>query len=153
MDQVLTFLQLLSAFDALGWFKGLTFIGVSQWVLVAACWWVIIGAGIIGPLFVGYVFLTHLDKVKKANGNRLPAFIWLVSFLPALIAVLCDVTFHLGWGSVIFWDFLPREWTLSQRMTRYWDGPAGYRRDVVRWVKLNTLIDSFDFRGLHIGSK
>jgi hypothetical protein len=150
VDQIVSFLQLISAFDALGWFGDLRFINTAQWALVVGCWWVIIGAGLLGPLFVGYVFLTHLDKVKKANGNKLPGLVWLISTLPAVVSGICDVAFNVGWGTIIFMD-LPRELTLSQRMSRYWKGPDDWRREVVVWAKVNSLIDSFDFRGQHIG--
>jgi hypothetical protein len=148
MDQLLAFIQLASSL-----LRGVTFIDAAQLVFVVFAWWLIIGAGIIGPLFVGYVFVTHLDKVKKANGNKLPPFVWIISLAPAIVTVILDVVFHLGWGWALFMDFIPHEWTLSQRMTRLWDTDTGTRREIVGWIKRNTLIDSFDFRGMHIGNK
>jgi hypothetical protein len=48
MEQTLAIVQLMSTFNALEWLNGLAPISVTQWMLVAACWWVIIGIGMTG---------------------------------------------------------------------------------------------------------
>lgn len=100
-------------------------------------------------LFRAYVFCTHMDKVKRAHSNTLPPLVWVLSFDTGIGGALLDFYCQLSFTKY-FLD-LPREMTLSQRMTRYWKGEDGWRRRIVGRIKDETLIDAFDRRGQHIG--
>lgn len=103
-------------------------------------------------LWIGYVFVTNLDRVRAINGGKLPPFVWFLSAGAVMIAVSADIIFQIFYGTVIFLD-IPRELTLSQRMSRYWNedpNDTNWRKLVVGWVKKQTLIDLFDRTGNHI---
>lgn len=107
-------------------------------------------------LFVGYVFYTGVDRVRWASGRRLPGFVWLLSSLALWTAAKVDVYVNFSLATKLFVALPPwGKWTLSQRMTYYWDNlpPDSRRRRLVVWIKDNTWIDRFDRTGQHIGNK
>ena len=131
---------------------------MSHFIPLILTAYVLIGLWMAERLAIGFVFLTHLDKVKKENGNVLPRAIWIAGAKTAVKTAIIDVLFNLFYGSIILVS-IPRlwgkqtDWTFSQHLSRYWnDDPSdsSYRKLVGKWVKDNLWIDKFDYTGLHI---
>lgn len=104
------------------------------WILVA-----------IYALWIHYVAIMNLDRARKAGTMSVTT--WILSAPLLVIGVLLDVVIHALIGTLIFWD-LPREWTLSQRLTRYFHG-NGWRQKVAAWIGV-VLLNPFDPEGDHI---
>lgn len=98
-------------------------------------------------MWVGYLALTNLERVRVAQGltkpQRLLAGVLL--FIFGLLDVLLNWTF-----CVLLFLELPREITVSRRCTRHFKAD-GWRGDVARWLGRHAL-DPFDHRGAHINA-
>lgn len=106
-------------------------------------------------LMVLFAAVTHLQKlIKSAPADKPPKFM-LALFAGAIwLVVKVDIYVNLSVGTKLFlrpprW----KDWTLSKRMSYYWDHypEQHWCRRIVGWLKVNTWIDRFDYRGLHIG--
>jgi hypothetical protein len=144
MDQVLTMLQAMSV---LGWLPDLTLIEWLQWLLIVVVASVPVDMLAARRLFWGFAAATHIDKVRRATGG-MTTLQWLLCWdsgiATALLDVYCQVSF-----TKYFWD-IPREVTLSKRLTRYLEGPDCRNKRIAEAVRDQTKIDSFDWRGKHL---
>lgn len=97
-----------------------------------AFWFVYIG--VMG------IYRAHLD------GRLVGVTKWLC--VPAVVlGVLMDVAANIVLASLIFVE-LPKEWLVTQRLTRYLNGEYGWRTRVAATVCVN-LLDIFDPTGKH----
>ena len=131
----------------------------------AAAWpwlmWVLLGNLVMDVvsvplLMVLYAALTHVQKISKASEDAPPKFM-VVLFVGALwLALKVDVYVNYSVGTKLF-AAVPKwgDWTLSQRMSYYWDNlpETSRRRKLVGWIERNTWLNRYDWRGQHIGSK
>lgn len=99
----------------------------------------------IHALWVHYVAIMNLDRARKAG--KMTAVTWFLSAPILVIGLILDVVVHAVIGTLVFWD-LPREWTLSQRLTRYFHG-NGWRQKVAAWIGV-VLLNPFDPEWDHI---
>lgn len=99
-------------------------------------------------LFWGYAAATHIDKVRRSNGGKMTKLQWWLSWDSGVSTVLLDVYCQVSF-SKYFLD-IPRELTLSQRLTRYLGGPDGRNKRIAETIRDETTIDSFDWRGKHL---
>lgn len=134
MDQLLAFLQ--TAFSPI-------------WIGVALLANVALDLVAARRLFRGYVFVTHVDKARRAAPTqRLTKVQWLLSWDAGIGAALWDFYCQASY-SKYFLD-LPRESTLSKRLTRYLEGPDCRNKRVAEFIRDETGIDFFDYRGKHL---
>lgn len=102
--------------------------------------------GTVYVLWLFYLAAMNLRRAKEAG--RLTRLV-LVLALPILVlAIAIDVAVNLVLASVVFFD-RPREWTVSERLSRYLVGPSVWRAEVALWVGAH-LLDPFDPSGSHL---
>lgn len=99
-------------------------------------------------LFWGYAAATHIDKVRRSNGGKMTKLQWLLCWDSGIATAVLDVYCQISF-SKYFLD-IPRELTLSKRLTRYLDGPDGRNKRIAETIRDETKIDSFDWRGKHL---
>lgn len=139
-----SFLQAVDWADAWPWMK---------WALLGNLVLDIVSVPI---LMVLYAALTHLQKLSE-QWKEPPTKFQISMFAGALWWTL-KIDFYVNYsvGTKLF-GALPKwgDWTLSQRMSYYWDNlPESSRcRKLVGWIERNTWLNRMDYRGLHIGSK
>jgi hypothetical protein len=99
-------------------------------------------------LYWGYAAATHIDKVRRATDGKLTKLQWLLladsGLLTAFLDIYCQISF-----TKYFWD-VPRETTLSKRLTRYLNGPDGRNKRIAETLRDELHIDNFDWRGKHL---
>ena len=98
-------------------------------------------------LWVHYVAVMRLLMVLK-DGN-LTKTATVFGYLAVAVGLVLDVVFHVIVGSILFWE-LPREYTLSARLTRLSKMGYGWR---ARWALAirTALLDFIDSKGVHTG--
>jgi len=105
--------------------------------------WIFPAASVI--MWVGYLALTNLERVRVAQGLTKPqrALAGVLLLIFGTLDVLLNWTF-----CVLLFLELPQEATVSRRCTRHFKDD-GWRGDVARWLGRHAL-DPFDHRGAHI---
>lgn len=98
-------------------------------------------------MWVGYLALTNLERVRVAQGLTKPQR--LLAGVLLLIFGTLDVLLNWTFCVLLFLE-LPREMTVSRRCTRHFKAD-GWRGDVARWLGRHAL-DPFDHRGAHINA-
>ena len=98
-------------------------------------------------MWVGYLALTNLERVRVAQGLTKPQR--LLAGVLLLIFGTLDVLLNWTFCVILFLE-LPREMTVSRRCTRHFK-VDGWRGDVARWLGRHAL-DPFDHRGAHINA-
>jgi hypothetical protein len=106
---------------------------------------VLLTLGSLYALWALYLAAMALDRARRAGALSLPAKV--LGYPLALFAFAFDVAVNLTLGTLLLLD-RPREWTLSERLTRLGNGPAGWRRGLARFV-CTRLLDTFDPTGRH----
>lgn len=99
-------------------------------------------------LYWGYAAATHIDKVRRETDGKLTKLQWFLTadsgILTAFLDIYCQISF-----TKYFWD-IPRETTLSKRLTRYLAGPEGRNKRIAETLRDELHIDNFDWRGKHL---
>lgn len=97
-------------------------------------------------LWVLYVFVMSLKRVREQGLLSNTALVCGSAL--AVPAVVIDVAVNITIRTVLFLD-IPREWTLSSRLSRYWEGEPCWRRSISAWIA-TALLNPFDPSGKHI---
>lgn len=108
---------------------------------------------ILGSIYAFYIlwiaYLAIMNLKKARDENTLTKFTYYFSFPLLFMGYLLDIIINFLVGTVVFVD-LPREFTLSSRLSRYVDDqPKSWRADVAKVLAKN-LLDPFDPDGKHI---
>lgn len=98
-------------------------------------------------LWLFYVFVMAMKRAKEAGELHPVALFCGAPF--ALVGIILDFLIHVTLGTVIFLD-LPREWTLSSRLSRYWTPVGTDWRCKWAGAIAAVLLDPFDPSGKHI---
>lgn len=112
-----------------------------------AIWSVVLALVLVHALWLHYVAIMRLKMVRDA-GKLTPAA--KVFGYPALfVGLLLDLIVNTFVGSIVFAE-MPREWTLSARLTRLSGGEPGWRQKRAERIRM-ALLDDIDPSGIHKG--
>jgi hypothetical protein len=101
----------------------------------------------IWQLWIIYVAVMRLKMVRDAG--KLTAVTKPLAYATLAAGLVLDLLVNAVIGSILFRE-LPKEWTLSARLTRHSNALVGWRRG--RAIKLRTaLLDNIDPAGVHTG--
>jgi len=92
-----------------------------------------------------FYLLFVVTMAAKAAWVQLSLVPRVLLFIPAVVAVLLDVTFNLSLATILFVD-RPQEWMFTQRLNRYKYGDSEWRTTVAVWICKN-LLDPFQSGG------
>lgn len=96
-------------------------------------------------LWLFYLAVMALKRAKIAGRLSRPA---LLLALPVLaVALAIDVMVNAVLVTLVMLE-RPREWTVSDRLTRHVHAGHGWRQAAARWVCVH-LLDAFDPSGSH----
>jgi len=106
-----------------------------------------LGAGLFASywLWDHYVIVMGLKRVKEAG--KLTRAMEVFGWPRAITGIVLDVYVNFFFCPVVFLD-MPEEWTVSGRLTRYFNEGDGWRHKAACWL-LSDLLDAFDPSGLH----
>lgn len=99
-------------------------------------------------LWILYVFTMSLKRARD-NGLLHPVALVIGSSIAAPAYIL-DVAVNLTIGTVLFGFDIPREWTLSARMSRHYVPNGTGWRSRLAGVLAVIFLDPFDPSGKHI---
>ena len=115
---------------------------VALVILQAAAW----GFASFYLLWVLYLAVMNLQSARDAGTLGRPAY---CLGLPLLyLGLLVDFLVNVLPVTVLFLE-LPRELLVTARLTRYANGPDGWRKRLALWFAHN-LLDTFDPSGQHV---
>lgn len=114
--------------------------------MIALAWYPLAGFLLMYACWVLYLAIMNLQRARNSGVLTLVAHRFGLPIL--YIGLLVDFLVNIFVLTIIFAD-PPREWLVTSRLTRYWDGPPGWRRDLAHWYAIN-LLDDFDPSGKHI---
>lgn len=106
---------------------------------------VAVGIGALYALWT--LFLAAMSLRAARERGRLSRTALAFALPIAATAILLDVLVNATLATLVFVD-LPREWTLSQRLSRYLP-QDGWRARVALWLG-DRLLDPFDPSGSHL---
>ena len=96
-------------------------------------------------MWILFLAVMNLKRAKDA-GNLSPVAHALG--LPLLLfGLTLDWVANLTILSLLLFE-LPREWTVSERLSRHIHDPSGWRQKIAKWV-CGVFLDSFDPSGPH----
>jgi hypothetical protein len=113
--------------------------------VTTAAQFAVVGLVSIYALYVYYCAIMNIWRVYRLGKLTLLGKVFGIPTLAIGLAI--DVFVNILVATVVFLD-LPREWTLSQRLSRYISKDTGYRRAIARWIE--PVLDPLDPRGDHI---
>lgn len=96
-----------------------------------------------------YLYVLVMGFYRASLAGRLTGFVKWLAYPAVLIAIAVDLFANWTVASVMFWERPtgPLE-LVTYRLSRYIDGPEGWRKDRATWV-CHTLLDLFDPSGKH----
>ena len=97
-------------------------------------------------LWVHYVAVMRLMQVRDAG--HLTAAMKAIGYPALFVGLLLDLIVNTFVATLIFLE-LPKEWTVSARLTRHSDG-SGWRQRVAVAIR-TALLDNIDPNGVHRG--
>jgi len=101
---------------------------------------------VLYALWIHYIVAMGILRLK--NDGKLTTPIKVMGTPAIVVAYGLDVISNIVICTLLFTD-LPREWTVSGRLTRYYtEGKTGWRYKAAKWV-LTQLLDGFDPTGEH----
>lgn len=105
--------------------------------------------GMVGVLYICWIMYQAVMNLKRArDAGTLPKPAYYLGLPLLYFGLLIDFLSNIGPTSIIFLE-LPREFLVTQRLTRHAFGEPGWRRDLARWFAAN-LLDPFDPDGSHV---
>lgn len=98
-------------------------------------------------LWLFYLAIMNLKRAKDAGTMTKAALVFALPI--AIVGYILDVVVNVTIGTVLFLD-LPREVTLSSRMSRLYEpGSTAWRSRLAEWFARN-LLNTYDPSGQHI---
>jgi hypothetical protein len=94
-----------------------------------------------------YVIVMGLKRAREAGTLTKAQKVFGYPYLA--IGYALDFFVNVIWASAVFKE-RPYEWTVSSRLWRLSNGPAGWRRDRATLLRVE-LLDSIDPAGVHEG--
>jgi hypothetical protein len=100
-------------------------------------------------MYICWIFYLAIMNLQRARNANLLTPIAYKFGLPILYTgLLIDFLVNIFGLTIMFLD-LPKEWLVTSRLTRYWNGSIGWRHSLAHWYAIN-LLDNFDPSGKHI---
>jgi hypothetical protein len=106
---------------------------------------VVVGLVSVYALYVYYCAIMNILRVYRQGKLTVLGRVFGIPTLVVGLAI--DVFVNIFVATVVFLD-PPREWTLSQRLSRYLRTSSGYRHAIARWIE--PVLDPLDPSGDHI---
>lgn len=108
--------------------------------------WILVLLLLVFATWIQYLAVMNLQRARDAGTLSRVAY-YLGQ--PVLYAgLLCDFVVNSVFASLLFLA-VPREFLVTQRLTRYANGPDGWRKRLALWLAHN-LLDPFDPSGQHV---
>jgi hypothetical protein len=94
-----------------------------------------------------YVYIVVMGLFRAHLQGRLKGFVFVLALPAIIVGYLMDVLANLTVASVVFLE-PPREWLVTDRLSRYIAGYPGWRQKLAAWI-CDHLLDVFDPSGDH----
>ena len=98
-------------------------------------------------LWIIYVAVMRLKMVRE--DGKLTSFTKPLAYATLAAGLVLDLLVNAVIGSILFRE-LPREWTLSARLTRHSNARIGWRRGLAIRIR-EAMLDHIDPDGVHTG--
>ncbi len=92
-------------------------------------------------------YLAVMTLLRARKDGKLPPVALAFAYPVVAVGLLFDFALHVLVGTVLFLE-RPREWLLTQRLSRLIRKDDGWRGDLALWM-CTTLLDAFDPNGSH----
>lgn len=130
-----------------GWLVGVA-LGFGHIPVVV---WEMLGAAFLCA-YATWVFYLAVMALMRARAAGVLSPVALVLAYPVVaIGLVLDFTLHVVVGTVLFIE-RPREWLLTQRLSRLIRTDDGWRGDLALWM-CTALLDAFDPDGSHCAAR
>jgi hypothetical protein len=106
-----------------------------------------LAAVVVYLLWVHYVAVMRLMQVRDAG--HLTHATKVIGYTALGVGLLLDLIVNTVIATVLFVE-LPREWTVSSRLTRHSENGAGWRQRLALAIRKG-LLDNIDPNGVHRG--
>lgn len=104
--------------------------------------------GSVGLIYATWIFyLAVMTLIRARNDGTLPLVARWMAYPVVAVGLVLDFALHATLGTLLFAE-PPREWLLTQRLSRLIRTDMGWRGDFAAWVCVN-LLDAFDPGGRH----
>lgn len=100
-------------------------------------------------LWVFYAAVMRLKMVRDAGGLEGKPWIKAFGYTTLAVGLVLDFFVNVVAGTIVFRE-VPREWTLSSRLCRLSNGPAGWQQRWALAIRV-ALLDEIDPSGTHSG--
>jgi len=101
--------------------------------------------GLVYALWALYVLVMALKRVRDAG--KLTTAMKVLGYPALAVGLVVDFIVNVLIASLLFLE-LPREWTVSSRLTRHINSARGWRFGLALWIAVN-LLDALDPSGQH----
>jgi hypothetical protein len=102
---------------------------------------------VVAWVYLLWVLYLAVQSLITNRSKLSPWVVWL-GYIPFAIALVLDVALNWLVLTVLFYEF-PREWTVSDRLSRHKRKGSGWRQRFSDWVG-RMMLDPFDPSGTHI---
>lgn len=130
-----------------GWLVGLALAAGS----IPVPLWSTLGGSLAGAYATWVFYLAVMTLIRARKAGTLPPVALAVAYPVVAVGLLFDFALHIVVGTVLFWE-RPREWLLTQRLSRLIKTDYGWRGDLAMWM-CSTLLDAFDPAGRHCAER
>lgn len=113
--------------------------------------WETLGWSLAGAYATWIFYLAVMTLLRARKDGKLPPVALAFAYPVVAVGLLFDFALHALVGSVLFWE-RPREWLLTQRLSRLIRDDDGWRGDLALWM-CTTLLDAFDPDGTHCAAR
>lgn len=130
-----------------GWLVGLILVAGQIPALV----WETLGWSLAGAYATWIFYLAVMTLIRARDDGKLPPVALAFAYPVVAVGLLFDFALHVLVGTVLFLE-RPREWLLTQRLSRLIREDDGWRGDLALWM-CTTLLDAFDPDGSHCAAR
>lgn len=130
-----------------GWLVGLMLVA-SQ---IPPPVWEALGWAFICAYATWVFYLAVMALMRARDAGMLSPVALVLAYPVVAVGLVLDFTLHVVVGTALFLD-LPREWLLTQRLSRLIRKDDGWRGDLAAWLCAH-LLDTFDPDGSHCAAR
>lgn len=130
-----------------GWLVGVILVADR----IPAPLWSTLGWSLAGAYATWVFYLAVMALIRARKAGTLPPVALALAYPVVAVGLLFDFALHVVIGTVLFWE-RPREWLLTQRLSRLIREDYGWRGDLAVWM-CSTLLDAFDPAGRHCAER
>lgn len=130
-----------------GWLVGLALVADR----IPAPLWSMLGWSLACAYATWVFYLAVMALIRARKAGTLPPVALALAYPVVAVGLLFDFALHVVIGTVLFWE-RPREWLLTQRLSRLIREDYGWRGDLAVWM-CSTLLDAFDPAGRHCAER